>query len=67
VQPIGVAATRTENAPAIAPAPETSRTASAMAKPARHVRVGEARAAPPARKRIRPAAYPIREFLAWRR
>ena len=67
VQPIGVAATRTENAPAIVPAPETSRTAGATAKPARHVRVGETRAAPPARKRIRPAAYPIREFLAWRR
>jgi hypothetical protein len=63
VQPVGLAATSTENAPAIAP--ETSRPVSA--RPAREARVREQRAAHPARKRVRPATYPIREFLAWRR
>jgi hypothetical protein len=67
VQPVGVAVARSENAPAATPA-ETSRPASATTAPARNVLVREARAAQGApRKRVRPATYPIREFLAWRR
>ncbi len=61
VQPVGIAS---ETA-AVAP---QSRPAGTEQRAARHIRQREARAAQSGRKRaLRPARYPIREFLAWRR
>ncbi len=63
VQPVGVAAAATENVPA----PATQSRAVSAEQRTRGVRVREARAAQTRKRGARPARYPIREFLAWRR
>lgn len=67
VQPVGVAS-RTENATPVAAAPSRSRTVSAKpssrkAERRRHVAATWEKP----RRGVRPARFPIREFLAWRR
>lgn len=68
VQPVGIA-TRSAPEAAAPPAPTQTRPASATIEPEKAARPSRV-AAQGDRKRkrsVRPAAYPIREFLAWRR
>lgn len=74
VQPVGVAASKTDSGPAIAaPLPISPRTASASAdrpvteKPVRAQRTAAQRVTKRKRHFVRPALFPLREFLAWRR
>lgn len=74
VQPIGVATSKPEPAAAIAaPAPAVPRVAEAAndrpvtEKPARAQRGAAQRTTTRKRQVVRPAVFPLREFLAWRR
>jgi hypothetical protein len=74
VQPVGVVASKTEPVPSIAaPLPISPRAANATAdrpvteKPVRAQRTAAQRVTKRKRHFVRPAFYPLREFLAWRR
>ena len=71
VQPVGVVADRAEPVPPVAVPPAAASAAvaerPAVEKPARAQRTAAHRTMKGKRRAVRPATFPLREFLAWRR